>query len=97
MGEDGIPNELLKNGGPQMVEALQLLFRTCQRQNWTPIGWNNELLKLIPKKERKSVLDNQRGISLTSNIGKVFARMMATQLLLEVEYRGWLPESQAGS
>ena len=95
-GEDQIPNELLKNGGKEIVVAIQTLFCLCQKHSWTPQTWNKELLKLIPKKGKNSLLNNQSGISLTSNIGKVFVKVLANRLMRETEYRHWLPESQAG-
>ena len=96
-GEDKVANEILKNGGQILMQAMTLLFQTCQSTTWTPEDWNKELLKPIHKKGKKILFDNKWGISLTSSIGKLFTRMLAHRLMLEAEYRGLLPEAQAGS
>ena len=95
-GIDGIPNELLKYGGGVLTGCITRVFKFCQQTGWTPPDWNQETLKLLHKKGRKTVLDNYRGISLTSTIGRLFTRLLNARLLRVAEEKGWLPESQAG-
>jgi len=95
-GQDDIPNELLKNGGECMGKALTSIFQACQEAGWTPPEWNVEVVKLLHKGGPREVLDNYRGISLTSNVGKVLAGILVARLNKEIENRGLLPEGQAG-
>jgi len=95
-GPDSIANEMMKNGGESLHRALTKMFRLCQEAQWTPPDWNVEVVKLLHKGGPQEDLGNYRGVSLTSNIGKVFAGIIATRLSKEVEERGLLPECQAG-
>ena len=96
-GPDNIPNELLKFGGTTMVDSIHLLFQRCQLQAETPTDWNEEFTKLLYKTGTRMNLDNYRGISLTSNVGKLFPKILAVRLSDTAEQLHWLPESQNGS
>ena len=94
-GEEDIPNELLKHGGKQMVKALTKIFNLFLIAKWTPQEWNHERVILLHKKGNQSDLNNYRGISLTSNIGKLYVRMINARLSQTAEARNWIPEAQA--
>ena len=95
-GQDDITNEMLKNTGPKFVAELLKVFQGCQAALWTPPSWNFEVVKLLCKGGSHKCLDNYRGISLTSTIGKVFARILTARLTDEVKKRKLLPENQGG-
>jgi len=74
-GCDEIANEFLKQGGTQLRYALLQVFNAV-RESWrTPPAWAEEKLLYIHKSKSKLLLDNYRGISLASNIGKLFGRL----------------------
>ena len=80
-----------------LEECIWLLFTHCQKLGWTPVDWNEELVRTLHKGGRKGILNNYRDISLTNNIGKVFASLLNLRLQETAELRGWLPEAQASS
>lgn len=75
-GPDAIPNEFIKEGGDMLQTCLKLMFNTFLRAGNTPISWCYENVKLLHKGKSKQELTNYRTIALTSNIGKVFTRII---------------------
>jgi hypothetical protein len=95
-GEDGICNELIKYGGRPLHEALAKVFDIMRKIGVTPKSWNKEAVRMIHKAGKKTDLNNYRGIAVSTNIGKVFTRIMAERITTRAEEEGWLPEAQAG-
>ncbi len=81
---DRIPNEFLIEGGERLAKVLVNLFNEMKGLEWTPQEWAEEALRLLHKDKGKKNLDNYRGIAITSNVGKMYARLPPT------DSRRWL-------
>ncbi|XP_061142364.1 uncharacterized protein LOC133159416, partial [Syngnathus typhle] len=93
-GPDGIPAEVLKEGGLELQRHLHSLFLKVWEKEVLPSKHRDALIVTIFKKGDKADCGNYRGISLLSTVGKVLARVLANRLLpLSEEI---LPESQCG-
>ena len=94
-GVDDIPNELLKNMGLKGKEMLRQMFSVIMKEKKIPKLWKEDRISLIYKgKGRRSNLDNYRGISIGSNVGKCFMRILTRRQQQEVENEGILGEIQ---
>lgn len=71
-GGDHITAELLKHGGPAVVDNLVTLCNKCWQSNTVPYDWKRGIIVRIPKKGDLSDCNNWRGITLLSVPGKVF-------------------------
>ncbi|KAL2090150.1 hypothetical protein ACEWY4_014838 [Coilia grayii] len=93
-GPDGIPAEILKQGGPKLLSHIHSLLAKIWEKEKIPAELRDALIITIFKKGDKADCGNYRGISLLSSTGKVLARILANRLLpLSEEI---LPESQCG-
>ena len=52
-GDDNIPNELLKNGGPHLERALTALYKYCQKSRTSPHNGMTRNSQQYTKKETK--------------------------------------------
>lgn len=93
-GPDGIPAELLKQGGPVLRTQLHHLVLLIWESRVVPDDLKNCLISTIFKKGDRSQCGNYRGISLLSTAGKVFAKILQQRLMTVAE--DVLPESQCG-
>jgi hypothetical protein len=76
-GEDGISNEMLKRGGPAIVEWLVRLYNLCMNVGRAPLEWKTAII--VPPfngKGDKKECKNHRDISLLSTPGKVYGRVI---------------------
>ena len=96
VGLDDIPNEFIKYGGDGLRKALAKLFTGFTKWEWTPEEWAQERVTLLHKGKTKRNLDNYRGISISSNIGKLFCKIISKRLRGITEEERWLGETQAG-
>ena len=78
-GVDQIPNEFLKQGGSSFINALVDFFNLCKLYESYPDQWFQGFIKPIHKEGSKEMLSNYRGITVTSNIYKVFVSLMECQ------------------
>ena len=90
MGVDNIPNEFLKKGGPTLWGLLAKAFNMAIREERIPSVWREGQVLLLHKGGERDSLDNYRGITVSSNVGKVFTRVTAARLEHDVEGRGLL-------
>ena len=93
-GLDGISAELLKSGGPRLIELLHEVYVSAWAEGASQ-DWRDVLFISLFKKGLKDLCDNYRGISLLSIVGKVFARILLNRLDEHVT-AVILPESQCG-
>ena len=93
-GIDNIPAELIKYGGPEMINALTII---CQRI-WTskewPDEWTKSILIPLPKKGNLKKCQNYRTISLISHPSKVMLKIILKRLKQKSEEI--LSDEQAG-
>jgi hypothetical protein len=89
-GEDGITNEMLKRGGPAVVEWLVHLFNLCMVVGGAPLEWRSAIIvPLFKGKGDKKEYKNYRGISLLSMPGKEYGRVIIeiVRLITETQIR----------
>ena len=95
-GPDGIPAEILKQGGYLCTRAIFHFIADVWKHGAVPQQWRDANIVTIYKgKGEKSVCGNSRGISLLSVAGKVLAKVMLCRLIRSVTEH-LLPESQCG-
>jgi len=95
-GVDGIYNEMLKNGGYWMKISLWYLFNAVLTQKRIPKEWKYGLILPLYKDGDREVAVNYRGITLLSNVGKVFVAVIGKRLTKWCEQKGIFEQEQAG-
>nr|XP_006824734.1 PREDICTED: RNA-directed DNA polymerase from mobile element jockey-like [Saccoglossus kowalevskii] len=87
---------MLKYGSPLLSQALQLLYNHVLTTEHYPQLWN--INKITPIHKKGNALDpsNYRGISTSSNIGKIFAIILNTRLINFLEKQNIIHKNQAG-
>ena len=92
-GPDKIPNEILKQANNLTIpiftqEMNKILTSTEIPDQWT----EGDLKRLYKGKGKKGKCSNERGITLASNIGKTFERLINNRVIPEV----YMTDAQAG-
>jgi hypothetical protein len=97
-GLDLILNESLKYGGDPLVENLTNLFNSFWECEVTPSVWAKASVHLIHKGNNADPLaaESYRPISLTSNVMKVFERVILNRCTTHCDDSNVIPEEQAG-
>jgi len=96
-GNDGLPPELFKSGGPKLIAKLVQLFGNAWIKRAVPQDFKDALIvHIFKRKGDRSVCDDHRGISLLSIPGKILARIILNRLSKHVNDIGILPEGQCG-
>src|ERR1700722_14541118 len=91
-GDDGCINEILKNGGDAMKDSLLLLFKIMWEEERVPKDWARAIYK---EGDRKNV-DNYRGITLLSVVGKLYTSILNSRISSWLEKEKKLVEEQGG-
>ena len=74
-GQDGIPPEILKNGGKPLLTVFFRIFTMCWSRRCLPDDFRDtKVITLYKNKGDRRDCNNYRGISLLCIAGKVFAR-----------------------
>ena len=94
VGPDGIPAEVYKAAGTDLVEKLHVLFTRIWEEDIIPSDFRDALIVKIFKKGVRADCGNYRGISFLSIAGKIFTRIIACRLTPIAEEV--LPESHCG-
>jgi hypothetical protein len=79
-GPDGIPNELLREGGAPVAETLTTLFKLVWRAELVPGAWRHGVITSLFKAGDRADCGNYRPITLLPTIGKLFTAILATRL-----------------
>jgi hypothetical protein len=97
-GLDIILNESLKYGGDPLVENITNLFNSSWECEVTPSVWAKASVHLIYKGNNADPLaaESYRPISLTSNVMKVFERVILIRCTIHCDDSNVIPEEQAG-
>ena len=93
-GFDMIPNEFLKESGPRLRLTLLTAYNKILEHKQPPQCWNEDRGVLLHKGKSKKKLDNYRGLSISSSIGKLFTRILRSRVNREVEKGNKLGEIQ---
>ena len=80
-GSDSLAAELLKNGGPNLVNALHEVIQRAWASETLPESWTKGVLCPVYKKGDKLDCANYRGICLLNTAYKVFAKILHDRML----------------
>ncbi|CAL5226766.1 g9620 [Coccomyxa viridis] len=72
--EEGIVNEMLKYGGPALLDMLAGLVETLWTTELVPVPWRSGDIVNIFKKGDKKDPGNYRGITLLNVVGKLYTK-----------------------
>ena len=93
VGPDQIPNELFIEANHETKKILLNNLNKISRTMEIPEEWQlGEITRLYKGKGVKGKCSNERGITLASNYGKVYERMINNRILEKLE----MTEAQAG-
>ena len=93
-GWDNIPNEFLKYGGEELDNELRKLFQEMIDEEKIPKDWKDDKLKMIYKKGDSNRCENYRGIAISSNVFKLYSRIINRRVMKYVEENKILSEMQ---
>ena len=92
-GPDNIPNELFLNADTKTKEIYKGIINQSIATNKIPKNWKRGTIKRIYKgKGVKGKCSNERGITISSNFGKLFERIINRKMIDQIR----ITESQAG-
>ena len=95
-GVDYVVNEFIVNSSPSIKLLLLTIFNVLMQLEYFPEFWTNGLITPIFKKGDNHNLNNYRGITVLSCLGKLFTKLLNDRLTKWVEYENKLTESQFG-
>lgn len=96
-GCDSITNEFLKCSADVITPVLTKLFNVVLTTGQIPDEWVKGLIvPVFKKKGDPEDVNNYRGITLLSCVGKLFTAILNTRLTEFIESRNILSENQAG-
>ena len=80
-GPDGIPNEVFIESTEPNRETHRRIMNNILKTTIIPAQWKEGSLKRLYKgKGTKGKCSNERGITLASNVGKVFERLINNRI-----------------
>ena len=92
-GPDGIPNEAMKAADRQTLQIFRNETNKILKSMTIPQQWKEGSLKRLYKgKGVKGKCSNERGITLASNVGKMFERLINNRINPEIN----MTDAQAG-
>ncbi len=93
VGPDQIPNEMFLEATKETKEIYLEIINQIDRTEEIPAGWQQGEIKRIYKgKGSKGKCSNERGISLASNFGKLYERILNNRIKNDTK----ISEAQAG-
>ena len=92
-GPDKMPNEVLMEADDATLEIYTRIFNTILQNKQIPMKWREgSITKIYKGKGEKGKCSNERGITVSSNIGKVYERIINDRSLEKVN----ITHAQAG-
>ena len=77
VGPDEIPNEIFIEGNKSVRNTLLKTYNRIHSTEEIPPSWlKGEIIRLYKGKGKKGKCSNERGITLASNVGKVYERII---------------------
>ena len=95
-GPDRLINKFFIYGCTELLPYLHKLFNVLLNKGHFPSMWTEGYIVPIHKKGNTSNVDNYRGITLLSTLGKLFTRILNTRLMEWAESYHVYIEAQAG-
>lgn len=82
----GWKNEMIMDGGEEMVKSITIMFNRLSKENKTPRQWENmEIKSIFKNKGSKMDVKNRRGIFLTSVLSKLYEKAIMERTQNEVK------------
>ena len=92
-GPDGLPNEIFKEADEETIEVYRKVFDQINKKKTIPNQWQKgTLIRLDKGKGKRGKCSNERGITLSSNVGKTFERVINNRATQVIQ----MSENQAG-
>ena len=93
MGPDDIPNEALIEAGKKMRKNILTIFNQIYKTEEIPQEWKHgSIIRIYKGKGKKGQCCNERGITPSSNQGKLFERIINNKILGKIN----ITECQGG-
>ena len=93
---DMISSRMLKLCGDSICKPLELIFKTCLRNDRFPLEWKKASVVPIHKKGDKQTIKNYRPVSLLPICGKIFERLLYDTMFNFFSKNNLLFPNQAG-
>ena len=74
--EEKLTNEIILEGGDEMVNSITYMFREISVTQQIPNQWKTMRFKSIHKKGSKLLMDNKRGIFLANILSKLYENVL---------------------
>ena len=91
---EGWNNEIILEGGNEMINSLKNLFNKMETERFTPRQWKEVQIKTIPKPGSILLMDNKRGLFITEIISKIYERIIKNRN--DEEIKKYLSAYQTG-
>ena len=85
VGGDRVSSEMLIEGGEMLWHNLHALLQVCWDEEFIPEEWMEGIIVPLHIEGSEKDLGNHSGITLSSNIGKVFCRVLKERLCRAVD------------
>jgi len=95
-GGDGLSSSFLKELEVVIIKPVVIIFRKSLEDGVVPFDWRVANITPIFKKGSKKNVANYRPVSQTSQIGKIFERIVKTQIMNFLENSKVINNSQHG-
>ena len=95
-GHDNIRNEILISGKNHLKEPIRTLFNTILASGTFPESWCIGHIVPIFKKDDRDKVENYRGITLLSSLGKLFTTIINDRLYKYLSDNEVLKPEQGG-
>ena len=93
LGPDKIPNEIFIEANTETRQILKQLLEKAHKEETIPKAWEEgEIIRLYKGKGQKGKCSNEMGITLASNVGKVYERIINERVRQQVR----ITKAQAG-
>ena len=92
-GPDNIPNEIFKKADKETVKIYTEVIENINKNKEIPKQWQKgKIIRLYKGKGKRGKCSNERGITKSSNMGKLYERIINNRILEHVT----ISEDQAG-
>ena len=93
LGPDKLPNEIFIEAEAESRKVLKTMIEKAHKSENIPDEWaEGEIIRIYKGKGQKGKCSNERGITLASNVGKVYERIINKRVKQQVQ----ITKAQAG-